>query len=174
VGGGVRVAAVTEAHLAGLRGLFEASSSTCFCRYWHFTGTKNEWLDRCAHRPEENARELEDAVRAGRDDGGGLVALDDGGRVVGWMKLVRRASVPKLRALPVYRNLALGDESSTFSVGCFLVHPEHRHQGVARALLAGAEAIARARCVRSRGLSQAFERTSLRRRGLAGPRGRVP
>src|SRR5262249_53882276 len=102
------IEAVTEAHLPALRTLFEASSSPCFCRYWHFTGTKNEWLDRCAHHPEENARELGEAVRSGAPQG--LIAVENG-VVVGWMKLISRAAVPKLRKLPVYRNLDLGDES---------------------------------------------------------------
>ena len=78
----MHVAAVTAAHLAGLRALFDESWNSCFCRFWHFKGTKNEWLDRCANRPEENLRELEQAIREGRDDGGGVVALE-GDRVVG-------------------------------------------------------------------------------------------
>ena len=142
----MRVASVTRAHLPLLHALFEAASSSCYCRYWHFRGNKNEWLDRCAHRPEENRAELDEAVTEGRDDGGGLVALaEDGGAVLGWMKLTRRAAVPKLRSLPVYRTLALGDDAATMSVGCFLVHPDHRKKGVARALLEGAEAVARGR-----------------------------
>lgn len=144
----MRVVAVTPEHLDSLRALFDAASSPCFCRYWHFTGTKNDWLDRCANRPEENADELAAAIREGRDDGGGVVALQ-GDVVVGWMKLVRRSAVPKLRSLPVYRGLDLGDEATTFSVGCFLVHPEHRRRGVAEALLEGSEAIASALGARS-------------------------
>lgn len=144
----MRVVAVTEEHVASLRALFAAASSPCFCRYWHFVGTKNDWLDRCANRPDENAAELEAAIREGRADGGGVVAIEDG-VVVGWMKLVPRSAVPKLRSLPVYRGLDLGDEATTFSVGCFLVHPEHRRHGVAEALLEGGEAIARARGARA-------------------------
>lgn len=140
----MRVVPLTAARLAGLRALFDAASCPCFCRYWHFGGTKNEWLDRCAHRPEENAGELDAAVREQREDGAGLVALD-GEEVVGWMKLVRRSVVPKLRSLPVYRGLDLGDDARTLSVGCFLVHPAHRKRGVARALLEGAEALGRER-----------------------------
>jgi GNAT superfamily N-acetyltransferase len=134
---------LTEAHLPSLLALFEAASSSCFCRYWHFTGTKNEWLDRCANRPEENAAELAAAVRAGDPSARGLVALENGA-VVGWMKLTARSQVPKLRSLPVYRSLDLGDEASTFSVGCFLVHPDRRGQGVARALSEAAPGFARA------------------------------
>lgn len=141
----MRIEAVSVSHLARLTALFEAASSPCFCRYWHFQGNKNDWLERCAERPEENAAELSAAVRESREDGGGVVAIDgddDEAPVIGWMKLVRRACVPKLRTLPVYRGLDLGDESATFSVGCFLVHPAHRRRGVARALLEGGAAIA--------------------------------
>ncbi|MBX3202887.1 MAG: GNAT family N-acetyltransferase [Labilithrix sp.] len=138
-----RVEPLTEAHLPRLRALFDASSSSCFCRYWHFAGTKNDWLDRCANRPEENAAELEAAVRSGSAEARGLVAVDDEGAIVGWMKLAPRDAVPKLRALPVYRSLALGDGATTFSVGCFLVRPDARGKGVARALLEAAPRLAR-------------------------------
>jgi GNAT superfamily N-acetyltransferase len=139
----LRVEALTETHLPGLRALFDASSNTCFCRYWHFGGTKNDWLDRCANRPEENAAELEAAVRAGDPGARGLVAIDDEGIVVGWMKLTPRSSIPKLRALPVYRSLDLGDEATTYSIGCFLVRPDARGIGVARALVRAAPELAR-------------------------------
>jgi GNAT superfamily N-acetyltransferase len=136
------VEALSEQNFPQLRALFDAASSGCFCRYWHFGGTKNEWLDRCANRPEENASELESALRARDAEACGLVALE-GGAAVGWMKLVPRARVPKLRALPVYRNLDLGDEATTFSIGCMLVHPDTRGRGVARALVEAAPAFAR-------------------------------
>jgi GNAT superfamily N-acetyltransferase len=142
--GPFRVEAVTEAHLPALRAFFEASSSTCFCRYWHFGGTKNDWLERCAFRPEENAAELESVVKAHDPAGRGLVALDEHEAVVGWLKLTPRRCVPKLRALPVYKNLDLGDEDTTYSVGCVLVRPDARGKGVARALTAAAADIARA------------------------------
>jgi GNAT superfamily N-acetyltransferase len=140
----MRVEPLTGEYMAALARLFEAASSPCFCRYWHFTGNKNEWLDRCAHRPEENRAELEAALAAGDPSARGLVAIEDDGTVVGWMKLTPRAAVAKLRALPVYRALDLGPEDTTLSVGCFLIDPSARRRGVARALLGAAEAIGRA------------------------------
>ena len=143
----IRVASLSPATLPLLRALFDDSSSTCFCRYWHFGGTKNDWLERAALRPEENAAELERAVRTGDPSGrglGALGALDGTERALGWMKLVPRGAVPKLRGLPVYRSLDLGDDATTLSIGCFLVLPEARHRGVARALVEAAPEIARA------------------------------
>jgi GNAT superfamily N-acetyltransferase len=137
------------AHLDGFRALFEAASSPCFCRYWHFTGTKNEWLDRCAHRPDESFDEQADAVRRSDPSARGLVALRDG-ELVGWMKLVPIEAVPKLRSLPVYRAVepakepSARREGSTYSIGCFMVHPAARRRGVARALLSAAESHVRA------------------------------
>lgn len=145
--GKIAVEVMSERWLPSLHALFEAASSTCYCRYWHFTGTKNEWLDRCANRPEDSAAELDAAVRSGDPSGQGLVAIDTSAghdKVVGWMKLTARKNLPKLRSLPVYRNLDLGSETTTFSVACMLVHPDARNQGVARAMLEAAPQIAAA------------------------------
>jgi GNAT superfamily N-acetyltransferase len=128
-------------HLDGFRALFDASSSSCFCRYWHFTGTKNEWLDRCANRPEENLAEQSDALRGGDTSARGLVAIEDG-VVVGWMKVAPREAMPKLTSLPVYKSLPF--EEGTWSIGCLLVHPTARRRGVARALVLAAETHVRA------------------------------
>ncbi|RYG75682.1 hypothetical protein EON77_10900, partial [bacterium] len=106
----LRVLPLAEAHLAGYEALFEASGSPCFCRYWHFVGTKNDWLDRCVNARETNFEEHAEAVRRGDDAARGLVALasgDEGDVVVGWMKLAPRARLTKLTSLPVYRG-ALG------------------------------------------------------------------
>ncbi|MFO0735716.1 MAG: GNAT family N-acetyltransferase [Labilithrix sp.] len=138
----IRVEPLAATNVGALRALFEASHAPCFCRYWHFTGNKNEWLDRCAHRPEENAAELEAAVLAGDPGARGLVALE-GDRAVGWLKLTPRAAVPKLRSLPVYRSLDLGDEHTTYAIGCMLVDPSFRHRGVAHTLVAAAPAAAK-------------------------------
>jgi GNAT superfamily N-acetyltransferase len=127
-------------HLPGFGALFEASSAPCFCRYWHFGGTKNEWLDRCAHRPEENLAEQAEGVRADAPSARGLVALEreaDSEALIGWIKLAPREVMTKLTRLPVYR--ALPFEEATWTVGCFLIHPSRRRDGVARALLGAAE-----------------------------------
>lgn len=141
----VHVVELADEHLPKLFELFEAASCSCYCQYWHFTGTKNDWLDRCAHRPEDNRADLATSVRERQDAGRGLVAMSrTRNHALGWMKLTRRAAVPKLRGLPVYRNLPLGDEETTYSVGCMLVHPEARGLGVAHALVHAAPTIAAA------------------------------
>jgi GNAT superfamily N-acetyltransferase len=129
----VRIEALSAARFEAWTRLFDACTCTCYCRYWHFAGDKNAWLERCATEPEASREEMLAALR----DPQGLIATEDE-RVLGWMKLVPRASLPKLRAQSVYRALDLGSDDGVYSVGCFLVHPEHRQRGVARALLAAA------------------------------------
>ena len=77
-------------------------------------------------------------MHGGDPAGRGLVAME-AGVALGWMKLAPRAVLPKLRRLSVYRPLDLGDDAGVYSVGCFLVRPDHRGRGVARALLAAAD-----------------------------------
>lgn len=141
-GGMLVVAPSAPKDAAGLASLFEACGSSCHCRYWHFEGTKNDWLERCAFGAEENRAAMQAALLTGDDTGRGLVASRDG-VVVGWMKVAPRGSVPKLRNLPVYRRLDLGPDDGVYSIGCLLVHPEHRHHGVARQMVEGAKAIVR-------------------------------
>ena len=72
----------------------------------------------------------------------GLVAFEED-RVVGWMKLAPRATLPKLRNRGPYRALDLGADDGVLSIGCMLVRPDMRKKGVARALLAEAPRIAK-------------------------------
>ena len=137
----VRIAPLTLAEFPAWCALFERAAVTCYCRYWHFTGTKNQWLERGALTPEDNAREAAEALRADDGTARGLVALE-GRTVIGWMKLVRRDRVPKLRRLPVYKGRDLGADEETLSIGCLLVDPARRSEGVASRLVAAAGAVA--------------------------------
>lgn len=123
--------------------LFGACSSACFCRYWHFEGNKNEWLDRCAHDADANRREQLLHVLAGNPCARGLIAWQ-GDLAVGWMKLTPRAALGKLTRLPVYRGLDAGADEGVFGIGCLLVLPDQRRRGVARALVLAADAHVRA------------------------------
>jgi GNAT superfamily N-acetyltransferase len=130
---------LTASLLGAWEALFETSECPCYCRYWHFEGDKNAWLQRCAVAKDANFNDQAELVRAADPSSLGLVALDDGRACIGWMKLAPRAALPKLRRLPVYRSLDLGGDRGVYSVGCFLVHPRHRGHNVARSLLAAAE-----------------------------------
>jgi GNAT superfamily N-acetyltransferase len=125
--------------------LFERAASPCFCRFWHFGGTRSEWLARCAGEPETNAAEARRAVAEAADGALGLVGLDRSRRAVGWMKLAPRAALAKLRGLPIYRGRDLGADDGVFALGCLLVDPGVRRRGVAAALLDAAPAFVRAR-----------------------------
>ncbi len=124
--------------------LFERSSCPCFCRYWHFPGTKNDWLARCALASQENLAEQRRAVSASDASAAGLIAIDEAGSGVGWLKVAPVAAMPKLAALPVYRSFALEDPA-TWAIGCILIRPDMRRRGVARALVRAAPSFAAAR-----------------------------
>lgn len=118
--------------------LFEASGCSCYCRYWHFEGTKHEWLARSFEAPGDSRDEQLALVRAGGLEARGLVAME-GDAALGWMKLAPRARLPKLRRQGAYRPLDLGDDDGVWSIGCLLVRPDRRRSGVARALVEAAE-----------------------------------
>ena len=128
-------------HGAGLVALFEAAGSSCYCRFWHFTGTNNQWLERSALAPQENRDELLAALAEGSDEARGVVATIDGApRVVGWLKVAPAASMTKAYERRLYRRLPCfeGERVGIFLIGCALVHPGHRRRGVASALVGGA------------------------------------
>ncbi|MRG91811.1 GNAT family N-acetyltransferase [Polyangium spumosum] len=131
-------------HAAGLRALFSAASSTCFCRFWHFDGTNNDWLDRCANAPEENAAAFFGGLDSGKDEAKGIVALSEQ-TLVGWLKVSPAAVMRKAYERRFYKQLPAfqGDREGVFLLGCALVHPGFRKQGVAKALVAGAVAYAK-------------------------------
>lgn len=133
------VAPLDVASLGAFEGLFEACGNACYCRFWHFGGTKNDWLARCAGASGDNRAEQRALVVAGAPEAKGLLAMR-GERAVGWVKLAPRASVPKLRGWGVYRGMDLGDDAGVWSIGCLLVRPGERRRGVARALLREAPA----------------------------------
>lgn len=126
-------------HASGLKQLFASNGYGCYCRLWHFDGTAREWLARCSQRPEENAAECEQALTAGSPEMMGMVA-SRGDEIVGWLKLAPAHVAGKLYGQRLYKDLPCfgGDRQGTYCVGCLLVREDQRHQGVARALLAGA------------------------------------
>lgn len=129
----------------GLVRLFEAASSPCYCRFWHFEGTNNDWLARCADPSAENRRDFERALEDGSPEARGVVAVDSMEGVIGWLKVAPVESMKKLYDRRLYRRLPCfeGDRSGVFVLGCALIHPAFRHQGITTALVAGAIAIAK-------------------------------
>lgn len=135
-------------HADAWAALFARAESACFCRWWHFTGDKNAWLDRCANRPEENEAEARRALAAGDAGASALIAVTarrGAPEVVGHMALAPRAALPKLRQRPVHKRLDLGADEGIWSVGCVLVDPRWRGKGVARLLLRAGPDLVRAR-----------------------------
>ncbi len=139
----MRVVALDETTVSAWQALFEVCESPCFCRYWHFPGTKNDWLERCAQRPEDNRDEQIAFIRSGTVEARGLLAMEDTA-AIGWMKLAPRARLPKLRRQGAYRGLDLGPDDGIWSIGCLLVRPDRRGHGVAQALVNAAPATVRA------------------------------
>jgi GNAT superfamily N-acetyltransferase len=137
----MRVEAVAPSHLDALADLFRACECPCFCRYWHFEGDKNAWLERCASTPAMNEAEMRADVLRGEARARGLVAMDED-RAVGWMKLAPRTTLSKLRNRGPYRALDLGADDGVLSIACMLVRPDMRKRGVARALVTEAPRIA--------------------------------
>jgi GNAT superfamily N-acetyltransferase len=131
----VRCEPLRAEHGPALAALFERAESRCYCRYFHFEGDKNAWQARLAFEPEQNRVEL--LARATVTPPGGVVAMDETGVVLGWMKLEPAPELPKLYAQRVYRGLACfqGDRGRVWTLGCFLVDPACRRRGIARALL---------------------------------------
>jgi GNAT superfamily N-acetyltransferase len=139
---------VTAGHAALLAELFGTASSPCHCRFFHFDGDKNEWLEALFTRPEENRAWFADGLARGAEETQGVVALDpstDGARAVGWLKLVRKPFAPKVYGQRYFKGLAcLGetDPTTTAHLSCALVRPDARGRGVLAALLRGAITLA--------------------------------
>jgi ribosomal protein S18 acetylase RimI-like enzyme len=86
---------------------------------------------------QANRAELKALVDAGNPPG--LIGYR--GKVpVGWVSLGPREEYAKLQRSPVMKVV---DDQPVWSVICFVVPPEYRGQGIARALLTGAIAYAR-------------------------------
>lgn len=125
-------------HTEGLTRLFRLSTAGCYCRFWHFSGWENAWLERCQH-PHENAAELARGLATAEQDTAGLVALA-GTETIGWLKLGPVATMRKLYERRPYAKMKCfgGDRTRVYVVGCVLVAPGWRRRGVAHALVRAA------------------------------------
>lgn len=136
---------LTPHHEPELVALFEREGSPCYCRYWHEPDDNKAWQLRCATTPERNREDLARDVESNAPGASGLVALDEAGQVVAWMKLAPRAALPKIKNLRTYRAHDLGPDEGVWSMGCFLVDGRHRGRGLTRELVRAAVAMVRAR-----------------------------
>jgi GNAT superfamily N-acetyltransferase len=108
----------------------------CWCMYYRHSG-KAPQLPAHATRAAANKAELKALVNAGPPPG--LIGYR--GKVpVGWVSIGPREEYARLARSPVMKPI---DDQPVWSVICFVVPSEHRGQGVAQALLAGAIAYAR-------------------------------
>jgi ribosomal protein S18 acetylase RimI-like enzyme len=108
----------------------------CWCMAYRRSGS-GEPLPRGVTRSQANRAGLKALVDAGNPPG--LIGYR--GKVpVGWVSIGPREEFARLKRSPVMKPV---DEKPVWSVICFVVPSEHRGQGVAQALLAGAVAYAR-------------------------------
>lgn len=136
-------------HTAGLVALFKAAESSCFCRFWHFEGTNNDWLNVCANATDENESAFKTALATGQNEARGIVALarksgEQEEHVIGWLKVTPAQTMRKAYERRFYKQLPAlqGDREGVFLIGCALIHPEHRKHGVTKSLVAEAVRIA--------------------------------
>src|SRR5438046_345577 len=112
----------------------------CWCMYYRRSGSRGP-LPAGTTRAQANRAELKALLGSGEPPG--LIGYQ--GKVpVGWVSLGPRDDYAKLRRSPVMKAV---DERPVWSIVCFVVPPQFRGRGVARALLDGAIAYARKRGV---------------------------
>jgi GNAT superfamily N-acetyltransferase len=139
----VGVRPLTADRWPDLEAVFEAKGCSiargCWCMYYRESGRPAL----PAGAKPADARKQRLHALAAADPPAGLIGYR--GKVpVGWVSLGPRADYAKLQRSPVMRPV---DERPVWSVICFVVPPEFRHQGVATALLQGAIDFARKRGV---------------------------
>ena len=118
----------------GARGCSAARS--CWCMAYRKTGRRRP-LPPGMTRATRNRADLKALVDSGKAPG--LIAYWEG-CPVGWISIEPRQRFPRLGRSPVTKPV---DDKPVWSVVCFVIPSEHRHQGIAHALLQGAIAHAR-------------------------------
>ncbi|MGH7718112.1 MAG: GNAT family N-acetyltransferase [Gemmatimonadaceae bacterium] len=122
-----------------LEAIFQAKGCSiargCWCMYYRESG--KQALPAGSTLAEVRKKRLK--VLSAADPPSGLIAYH--GKVpVGWVAVGPRTEYLKLQRSPVMKPV---DDQPVWSVVCFVVPSEFRHQGIARALLQGAIAHAR-------------------------------
>ena len=132
---------LTPARWPDLEAIFAAKGNSiaraCWCMYYRESGR----IAVPAGSTLAAARKRKLKSLAAADPPAGLIGYR-GSTPIGWISLGPRDDYAKLQRSPVMKPV---DAAPVWSVVCFVVPAEHRHQGVARALLDGAIAWARKR-----------------------------
>ena len=136
----LKVLPLTPERWSDLEALFTSKGCSvargCWCMYYRRSGSRAPLPPGTTHA-QANRAELKALVDAGNPPG--LIGYR--GKVpVGWVSLGPREEYAKLQRSPVMKVV---DDQPVWSVICFVVPPEYRGQGIARALLTGAIAYAR-------------------------------
>lgn len=100
--------------------------SSCYCRYYHFTGTREDWA---AASGKENRDAVSMLIREGVMRG--YLAYDDG-KPAGWCNANLKGNFPLLKHFP---DFSTPEESSTTAIVCYVISPALRRRGMAKALL---------------------------------------
>ena len=108
----------------------------CWCMYYRRSGSRGLLPPGTTHA-EANRADLKALVDSGTPPG--LIGYRSN-VPVGWVSIGPRDQYEKLKRSPVMKAV---DDQPVWSVICFVVPSEHRGQGVAQALLAGAVAHAK-------------------------------
>lgn len=127
--GAIEVRPAVETPWPAVRAVFgeRGDPAGCFCQWFRLRGRRME---------ETPPGALEARLRAevaGAEPGPGVVAVREG-EAIGWGGVGPASGYPRRTRSPLLR----GVEPAPWAITCFVVPPEHRRQGVARALLAGA------------------------------------
>jgi ribosomal protein S18 acetylase RimI-like enzyme len=99
--------------------------ASCYCRYYHLDCTGEEWMKRTG---QENRSEAVKEIKAGNMKG--YLAFSDD-KCIGWCNANDLHNYLRLKNSfdSIVRNQKVG------CVICFVIHPQYRRKGVARALL---------------------------------------
>jgi GNAT superfamily N-acetyltransferase len=139
----IEVRPLTPARWPDVEAIFKARGCAvargCWCMYYRESGTPPP----TPGSTRRQARQAGLQRLASQDPPPGLVGYRHG-IPVGWISLGPRDDFAKLTRSPVMKAV---DDRPVWSIVCFVVPSEHRHRGVARALLDGAIEYARGRGV---------------------------